>query len=188
MYARTTPAVFSGRSVRLCALSLSARARSSHVYISLETISVSSPTLRANSAVSSKIGVRISPNPYRANTARAVASTRFQRTVSGGSRSLVPRTAFKMPIMISVAKIAPDLGAGSIPQVNGCVVQVVLGVLENECAVFVAQRASNLPRNAGDQRVPRNYRLLRNACTSRNDATLPDPCIIQDRPAEAHQT
>jgi hypothetical protein len=38
-----------------------ARARSSQVYISLETMSVSSPTPRAKSAVSSKMGVRISP-------------------------------------------------------------------------------------------------------------------------------
>ena len=36
-------------------------ARSSQVYISLETMSVSSPTPRAKSCVSSKMGVRISP-------------------------------------------------------------------------------------------------------------------------------
>jgi len=38
-----------------------ARALSSQVYISFDTMSVSSPTPRANSAVSSKMGVRISP-------------------------------------------------------------------------------------------------------------------------------
>ena len=38
----------------------SARPRSSHVYISFETMSVSSPTPRANNSVASKIGVRIS--------------------------------------------------------------------------------------------------------------------------------
>ncbi len=38
-------------------------ARSSQVYISLETMSVSSPTPRAKSSVVSKIGVRISPKP-----------------------------------------------------------------------------------------------------------------------------
>src|SRR5581483_3611201 len=41
------------------ALSLSARPRSSHVNISFETMSVSSPTPRANSSVDSKMGVRI---------------------------------------------------------------------------------------------------------------------------------
>ena len=41
--------------------SLAARARSSHVNISLETMSVSSPTPRANSSVVSNTGVRISP-------------------------------------------------------------------------------------------------------------------------------
>jgi hypothetical protein len=60
MYARTTPAVFSGRNVSDCGFSLWARALSSQVNISLETMSVSSPTLRENSCVSSKIGVRIS--------------------------------------------------------------------------------------------------------------------------------
>jgi len=44
-----------------CGFSDCARARSSQVYISFETMSVSSPTPRANSEVSSKIGVRISP-------------------------------------------------------------------------------------------------------------------------------
>ena len=49
MYARTTPAVFSGRSVSDCAFSLWARALSSQVNISFETMSVSSPTLREKS-------------------------------------------------------------------------------------------------------------------------------------------
>ncbi len=63
MYARTTPAVDSGRRVRDWAFSLAARARSSQVNISLLTMSVSSPTPRAKSSVVSKIGVRISPKP-----------------------------------------------------------------------------------------------------------------------------
>ncbi len=98
MYARTTPAVFSGRSVSDCDFSLAARARSSHVYISFETMSVSSPTLRANSDVSSNTGVRISPKLYRANTRRAVSSIRFHSAVSEGSKSRVPRTAFNVLI------------------------------------------------------------------------------------------
>ena len=48
--ARTTPAVNSGRSV------MERPPRSSKVYISFETTSVDSPTPRANSWVSSKIG------------------------------------------------------------------------------------------------------------------------------------
>ena len=48
--------MFSGRRVSDCAFSLCARALSSQVNISLETMSVSSPTLRENSCVSSKIG------------------------------------------------------------------------------------------------------------------------------------
>jgi hypothetical protein len=59
-------------------------------------MSVSSPTPRANSEVSSKIGVRISPKLYRANTPRAVASIRFHNPVSGGNKSRVPRTAFSI--------------------------------------------------------------------------------------------
>ena len=53
--ARTTPAVFSGRSVSERPF------RSRNVYISLWTMSVVSPTLRAKSSVDSRIGVRISP-------------------------------------------------------------------------------------------------------------------------------
>ena len=52
--ARTIPAVASGRSVK------DPPSRSSKVYISFETMSVSCPMLRANSSVGSKIGVRIS--------------------------------------------------------------------------------------------------------------------------------
>ena len=44
-----------------CPARPNSRALSSHVCISLETMSVSSPTPRAKSCVSSKIGVRISP-------------------------------------------------------------------------------------------------------------------------------
>ena len=51
---RTIPAVASGRRVSV------EPSRSSKVYISLETMSVSAPMPRANSSVSSKIGVRIS--------------------------------------------------------------------------------------------------------------------------------
>ena len=57
MTARTTPAVFSGRSVRERPL------RSENVYISLWTMSVVSPTERANSSVVSRHGVRTSPYP-----------------------------------------------------------------------------------------------------------------------------
>ena len=54
-YRRGSPtAVFSGRSVS------EVSSRSSKVYISLVTMSVSSPTPRANSCVSSRMGVRIS--------------------------------------------------------------------------------------------------------------------------------
>ena len=55
MQARMTDAVHSGRNVS------DVPSRSSQVYISLETMSVSEPTPRANNSVSSKIGVRISP-------------------------------------------------------------------------------------------------------------------------------
>jgi hypothetical protein len=55
MKARTMPAVFSGRNVRL------SPPRSSNVYISLVTTSEVSPSVRANTSVNSKIGVAISP-------------------------------------------------------------------------------------------------------------------------------
>ena len=54
MTARTIPAVASGRRV------IDEPSRSSKVYISFETMSVSAPMPRANSSVSSKTGVRIS--------------------------------------------------------------------------------------------------------------------------------
>ena len=54
MTARTMPAVASGRSVS------DEPSRSSKVYISFVTMSVSSPMPRAKSSVSSKTGVRIS--------------------------------------------------------------------------------------------------------------------------------
>ena len=56
MTARTMPAVASGRSVSEDFSS----SRSSKVYISLATMSVSAPMPRANSWVGSKTGVRIS--------------------------------------------------------------------------------------------------------------------------------
>ncbi len=55
MTARTTPAVFSGRSV------IRSPPRSSKVYISLVTMSEVSPSVRWNTSVNSKIGVAISP-------------------------------------------------------------------------------------------------------------------------------
>lgn len=55
MTARITPAVPSGRKVT------ERSPRSANVYISLDTTSVDSPTPRANSAVSSKIGNSMSP-------------------------------------------------------------------------------------------------------------------------------
>ena len=54
MAARTTPGVFSGRSVSCSPLS-----RSSKEYISFSTMSVVSPVPRTNSAVGSTMGVRI---------------------------------------------------------------------------------------------------------------------------------
>ena len=54
MTARTMPAVASGRSVN------DEPSRSSKVYISFDTMSVSAPMPRAKSWVSSKIGVRTS--------------------------------------------------------------------------------------------------------------------------------
>jgi hypothetical protein len=52
--ARTTPAVFSGR-MATCRPPLSMKS-----YISLWTMSLLSPTLRLNTSISSRIGVRIS--------------------------------------------------------------------------------------------------------------------------------
>ena len=54
--ARTTPAVVSGRRV-------TESSPAANVYISFATMSVSPPMPRANSSVSSKIGVRISRYP-----------------------------------------------------------------------------------------------------------------------------
>jgi hypothetical protein len=51
--ARTTPAVFSGRSVSASPLSLSSKE-----YISFSTMSVTSPRPRTNSGVGSTMGVR----------------------------------------------------------------------------------------------------------------------------------
>ena len=91
--ARTTPAVASGRMVSESPL------RSAKVYISLETMSVSSPMDRANNSVRSKMGVRISLKPKALNTSRAVASIKRHLGASGGSRSFMPLTAWmaKMP-------------------------------------------------------------------------------------------
>ncbi len=87
MYARTTDAVASGRKL------IDDSSRSSNEYISLETISVSRPTERANSSVGSKIGSRISPYPYVRNTSRAACSTRFHNADSGGRISRTPLMA-----------------------------------------------------------------------------------------------
>ena len=85
MYARTTGAVPSGRSVSERSL------RSWNVYISLETTSEVSPAVRANRLVSSKSGVTIWRKPARSNASIAVSTTCWRSATRGGSQSSVPR-------------------------------------------------------------------------------------------------
>ena len=75
MKERTTPAVFSGRNVN-------ERSLFSKVYISLFTISVVSPTPRANNSVTSKIGVLISLYPYFEKILLAVSSKKCHIGIS----------------------------------------------------------------------------------------------------------
>src|SRR3546814_12316222 len=51
-----------------------------------------SPSVRAKTSVNSKIGVAISPKPYRSVTERARSTIARNRRDSSGRRSRVPRT------------------------------------------------------------------------------------------------
>src|SRR5262249_29014118 len=84
MKARTVPAVPSGLSVR------DVPSRSGNVYISFSTMSVVEPILRAKSVVTSKMGIRISTNPYKFAHRRATCSMNCHRGVTSGKISLTP--------------------------------------------------------------------------------------------------
>src|SRR3954447_11121910 len=87
MYARATGAVPSGRSV-------SERPPwSSKANISFWTLSVVSPTPRANSSAASKAGVSTYPYPARANRSSQVCSRARRGPASSGRTSNVPRGA-----------------------------------------------------------------------------------------------
>ena len=79
MTARITPAVPSGRSVTL------RPPRSEKVYISLATTSVDSPTPRANSVVSSKIGSSMCPYPARRAADVTASRTETKPAEVGGT-------------------------------------------------------------------------------------------------------
>jgi len=72
-------------------------------------------------------------------------------------------------------------------EVNGRVVKVVLGVLQDQGTVRVSQRAAYLAGNTCDEGVRRNDCLLRNDCSSGDDGALADPGVIQDYGADADQ-
>src|SRR3546814_291404 len=96
MKARATPAVPSGRSV------IESPPRSSNVYISLVTMSDVSPSVRAKTSVNSKIGVAISPKPYRSVTERARATSARNRRDSSGRRSRGPRTGCRFANVVAL--------------------------------------------------------------------------------------
>src|SRR5690348_12285428 len=90
-YARHTPAVPSGRRV-------SERPPwSSKVNISFCTMSVVSPTPRANRSVASKIGVSMKPKPACPNSSSQRERSLERRLPSSGSTSKVPRGAWSLP-------------------------------------------------------------------------------------------
>ena len=78
MYARTTDAVPSGRSVSR------SPPRSSNVYVSFSTMSVTSPMPRANTRASSNCGVSIRPYPNSAAISDALRSNILQAGWSSG--------------------------------------------------------------------------------------------------------
>src|SRR5947199_4251645 len=86
-YARQTGAVPSGRNVS------ERPPLSSKVYISFWTMSVASPTPRANSSVASNVGVSIRRYPAAPRIFSACASTTFRRAADSGRMSNVPRGA-----------------------------------------------------------------------------------------------
>src|SRR5258706_12977503 len=203
MYARTTPAVFSGRSASICPFSLSARARSSHVNISLPTTSVSSPTARWNNPRSSRIGVRISWKLYARNTSRAAASTKFHNADSGGRMSRVPRTAlivFGLSIcrfknIPSVARNpyprqqchyrAPSLRSGckshALFQVLLFVLQIILGITHDGLLRRrVVDLLPELSRDTHPQRVRLDHGTLRDHRPRPDDRAFADLRVIKD--------
>src|SRR5262245_41531243 len=86
MYARTTLAVASGRSVT------SVSSRSANEYISFSTTSVVAPRERANNSERSRTGRRISPKLCRVKVAAARSSMDFHRWLSSGRTSRNPFT------------------------------------------------------------------------------------------------
>jgi hypothetical protein len=68
----------------------------------------------------------------------------------------------------------------AFPEIDSCVIEVVLGVLEDQGTIRVSQGTPNLTGNTGDEGVGRNNGLLWNDCSGRNDGALADSSVIQN--------
>src|SRR5579884_1272864 len=186
--------------------------RSGNVYISLETMSVSPPTARAKSSVGSKIGTRISPKPKVPKTARAVSSTRFHSSVSGGRRSRVPLMAWNLGLGLTprASERFPDCparrfartkrrkedrgwvtsSAGSfriLREVNFLVLDVAPGVILDGGKVDGGERALHLAGRTHDEAARRKDGALGDERARGDDAAFSDDRAVQDRGAHADE-
>src|SRR5688500_1071399 len=93
------PAVNSGRRV------IESPERSSKEYISLDTTSVVSPIVRANTAVGSISGTSTRLKPYRRRTRSKAATTSWKRSASSPSRLCVPRTGCGVEVIAAAHSI-----------------------------------------------------------------------------------
>src|SRR5262245_64751299 len=161
MYARTIPAVASGRSVS------ERPPRSSNVYISFWTTSEPAPDVRANTSVSSKTGVSMRLYPYSLQTSSAVSSTRRHAGCSDGRMSCVPRGASNTAAQLREEWIACELVAEGRrrtvtredDRLRGKALNEGLDRLEQR--VPVALRQVSTAHGAGEEDVAREERAVR---------------------------
>src|SRR5262245_22339643 len=161
MYARTIPAVASGRSVS------ERPPRSSNVYISFWTTSEPAPDVRANTSLSSKTGGSMRLYPYSLQTSSAVSSTRRHAGCREGRMSCVPRGASNTAAQLREEWIACELVAqrrrrtmtGVDDRLRRKALDQSLDGLEQR--VPVALRQVGAADGAGEEDIAREQRTVR---------------------------
>src|SRR5271166_1904811 len=125
---------------------------------------------------------------------RTFASTRFHRSVSGGSRSRVPRTAFSIVVRGQGLGFRDQwpapMNAGYLTlslwpllpffQILFLIADVVLAVLQDHLLVLVAEGFAEFSRHAHPQRARLNDRAFRDQGSGGDDRAGANARSIQD--------
>src|SRR5271156_2531826 len=136
---------------------------------------------------------------------RTVVSMRFQSSVSGGSRSRVPRTACKVLISTEVSDYLPEyrrvplrstravfltgdeLPAFPLFEISRRVVHVIAGVLQ-DCLAVIGVEAASLPgRNTRPKRIGGYNRVLWNHSSRSNNGALANSGVVENRRPHADE-